>query len=83
MDLDVILNAAGVVIVSVASIIVEKRARSVKKAVDKGATGSDEISKKLDDMATTIHHVNDRVINLQTSLTDHYEWHLKERDYRD
>lgn len=79
MDLDVILNAAGVVIVSAAGTITAWKAESARRAAKKGTAESDEINSKVDDLVKAISRLDRRVISIQESVTEHFEWHLSER----
>lgn len=82
MDLDVVLQSGGVLIVSAAGIVTAWKAESARKAAKKGTAESDEINSKVDSLVKVIERIDCRIISLQESVTEHFEWHLKER-YRD
>lgn len=79
MDLDVVLQSGGVLIVSAAGIVTAWKAESARKAAKKGTAESDEISSKVDVVVKAIERLDCRIVSLQDSVTEHFEWHLKER----
>lgn len=84
MDVEVIANAVGVVAVSLSGWLTARKARNVSKAVNVNKAvveeGQEEVVSKLDILIRTVDRVDHRLIRTETSLNDHIEWHLTERN---